>query len=217
MKREVTDALRLLFRPGLYDIKSGFFICEREVLAHILKRRFSYAYFQTFVMISARHKGYRIEQIETLYVDRKLGKSFLSIFPARIILRTLLDSLRALIEFRLLSAHTDVLADFLATHPPVRPPQPISFWRRAYLRLFALLMPVHHWVVSTPALRYYHQLRRTQWLSRADVRTLQEERPRATINAPTATCRSTATLSTALGIAPDDINSPRRSRRGCRS
>jgi hypothetical protein len=37
----------------------------------------------------------RIEQIETLYVDRKLGKSYLSAFPVGVILRTLVDIARS--------------------------------------------------------------------------------------------------------------------------
>jgi phenylacetate-CoA ligase len=181
VSRTLDRLLRLLFRVPLRDIKSGFFICERESLAQILKRRFSYRYFQTLVMVSARHKGYRVEQIETLYIDRKTGKSIFSAFPVSVILRTLLDVATGLVEFRLLSARTDALTDFLQRHPPTRLPQPLPLLRRLYLRLFALLMPLHHWVVSTPALRYYYQLRRTQWLSPADVRALQEERLRTVI------------------------------------
>ena len=73
------------------------------------------------------------------------------------------------------------LADFLARQPPPRQPKPIPLWRRAALRLFALTMPLHHWVVSAPALRYYYQLRRTEWLAPEQVRALQEQRLRALI------------------------------------
>jgi phenylacetate-CoA ligase len=205
VSRALDNLLRALFRPRLYDVKSGFFICEREVLADILRHRFSYAHFQTLVMVSARHKGYRIEQIETLYVDRKLGKSFLSAFPVRVIARTLLDLAKGVVEFRWLSARTDVLADFLAQHAPTRPPEPLPLPRRAYLRLFGLLMPVHHWIVSTPALRYYYQLRRTQWLSGADVRALQEQRLRALVKYAYRHVPFYRDAFDRLGISPDEI------------
>lgn len=181
VSRTLDVLLRRLFRLPLFDSKSGFFICERAAFAHILERRFAYHHFQTLVMVSAHHKGYRIEQVETLYVDRRLGRSFFSAFPVRVIVQTLADLAKGLIEFRMLSARTRVLDDFLAAHPLTRTPEPIGLARRLYLRLFGLLMPLHHWVVSTPAVNYYHALRRSQWLSPEDVRALQEERLQALI------------------------------------
>jgi phenylacetate-CoA ligase len=181
MSRMLDVMLRFLFGLRLRDIKSGFFICTREVFSHVLRRRLHYAYFQTLVMVSAHHKGYRIEQIESLFEERKLGRSFIASFPFRVIGRTLLDLAKGLVEFRLWSASTDVLATFLARYPPAREPDPIPAWRRLYLRLFAVTMPLHHWVVSAPALRYYHQLRATEWLTAEQIRLLQEERLRALI------------------------------------
>jgi phenylacetate-CoA ligase len=178
MSRGLDRMLALLFGMKLADIKSGFFICDREVFAHVLRRRFRYAYFQTLVMVSAHAKGYQIRQIETLFVERKLGESFIAGFPLRVILRTLLDLAKGLAEFRLAPGRTDVLADFLARHPAPDRSERRGLLRRAYLRLFGLTMPLHHWMVSTPALRYYEQLRRTQWLPAAEIRALQESRLR---------------------------------------
>lgn len=205
VSRALDGLLRFLFGMELRDIKSGFFICERDVLRQILKRRFSYRYFQTLVMVSAHHKGYRIEQIETLWTDRKLGKSFLSAFPVAVIAQTLLDLARGFVEFRLMSARTDVLADFLARHPITRPPDPLSFSRRLYLRFFALLMPLHHWVLSQPALRYYHQLRRTQWLRPDEIRELQDLRLRALIKYAYRHVQYYRDLLDRAGIKPDEI------------
>jgi hypothetical protein len=120
MSRTLDRVLQLLFGMRLYDVKSGFFIADREVFAHILRRRFRYAYFQTLISVSAHHKGYRIEQIETLFEDRRLGKSFIAGFPLKVILRSVADLAKGLLEFRLFAQHTDVLADFLAGQPPPR-------------------------------------------------------------------------------------------------
>lgn len=205
VSRTLDIVLRVLFRIPLRDIKSGFFVCDRDVFERILKRRFSYRYFQTLVMVSAQHKGCRIEQIETLYVDRKLGTSFLSAVPIFAILATLLDLAKGFVEFRLLSAHTDVLGDFLAQHPLSRPAEPLPLPRRLYLRLFSLLMPLHHWIVSSPAQRYYYQLRRSQWLPPADVRELQEQRLRTLIRYAYRHVAYYRELFDRLGIDPESI------------
>ena len=197
--------LRTLFGMRMRDIKSGFFICDREIFLHVLRRRFSYFYFQTLIMVSAHHKGYRIAQIETLFEDRKLGESFISNFPGTVVLKSLVDLLKGFIEFRLISGRTDVLADFLATHPLARPAEELPLPRRMYLKLFAWLMPLHHWTVSTPALRYYHELRRTQWLSPADVRALQEQRLRQLIKHAYRHVPYYRETLDRLGIKPEDI------------
>jgi glycosyltransferase involved in cell wall biosynthesis len=53
MSRVLHHMLRLLFGMRLHDIKSGFLVCDREIFRHILRHRFSYHYFQTFIAISA--------------------------------------------------------------------------------------------------------------------------------------------------------------------
>jgi phenylacetate-CoA ligase len=181
MSRVLHYMLRALFGVQLHDIKSGFLVCDREVFAHILRRRFSYSYFQTFIVISAHHKGYRIEEIESLFEERKLGESFIAAVPLKMILKNLADVAKGFVEFRLLSRRTDVLGDFLARHPVGRAPDPVPLLRRLYLRVVAALMPLHHWKLSSAALRYYYQLRRIQWLSPAQIRELQEARLRALI------------------------------------
>lgn len=205
MSRTLDRMLALLFGMRLADIKSGFFICDREVFAHILRRRFRYAYFQTLVMVSAHAKGYQIRQIETLFVERKLGESFIAGFPLGVILSTLLDLAKGLVEFRLSPARSDVLADFLARHPPVDRSAPRGLLRRAYVRLFGLTMPLHHWIVAAPAVRYYEQLRRTQWLGAAEVRVLQETRLRHLVRHAYRHVPYYRETFDRLGIDPDGI------------
>jgi phenylacetate-CoA ligase len=205
MSRTLDRMLALLFGMKQADIKSGFFICDREVFTHILRRRFRYAYFQTLVMVSAHAKGYQIRQIETLFVDRKLGESFIAGFPLRVILLTLLDLARGVVEFRLSPSRTDVLTDFLARHPAADRSARRGILRRAYLELFGLSMPLHHWVVSTPAVRYYDQLRRTQWLGGAEVRALQETRLRHLLRHAYRHVPYYRETFDRLGIDPDEI------------
>ena len=205
MSRVLHYMLRILFGLRLHDIKSGFLVCDRAIFAHMLRRRFSYAYFQTFIVISAHHKGYKIEEIESLFEERKLGESFIAAFPLKMIVKNLVDVTKGLIEFRLLPSRTDVLGDFLSENPVPRPPDPLSLPRRLHLRLFAALMPLHHWKLSAAALRYFYQLRRIQWLSAEQIRALQEARLRSLINHAYRHVPYYREMLDRLGIDPDDI------------
>jgi phenylacetate-CoA ligase len=71
MSRVLHHMLRLMFPLQVCDVKSGFLICDREVFAHLLRRRFSYYYFQNFPAVSAYHKGYRVQDIETLFEEAR--------------------------------------------------------------------------------------------------------------------------------------------------
>ena len=205
MSRVLHVLLRVLFAIDLYDIKSGFLICEREVFAHILRRRFSYHYFQTFIVVSAYHKGYRIEEIESLFEDRKSGESFISALPVTMVLRSLSDLAKGFIEFRVLSRRTDILGDFLAQHPRNRPAGRLPLLRRLYLRAFAALMPLHHWKLSSTALRYYYQLRRSQWLGAEEIGELQEARLRLLVTHAHRHAPYYREMFQRLGIDPDEI------------
>ena len=87
-------------------------------------------------------------------------------FPLKMILRNLVDLAKGVVEFRLLSRRTDVLGRLPRRHPPARPPRAAAALApRRTCGCSRALMPLHHWKLSSPALRYYYQLRRTQWLS----------------------------------------------------
>jgi phenylacetate-CoA ligase len=205
MSRVLHYMLRALFGLRLHDIKSGFLICNREIFAHILRRRFFYYYFQTFIVISAYHKGYRIEEMESLFEERKLGKSFIASFPLKMILKNLVDVAKGFVEFRLLSRRTDVLGDFLKRHHVARTPEPMPLLRRAYLRIVAALMPLHHWKLSSSALRYFYQLRRLQWLTVEQIRELQELRLQALISHAYRHVPYYREMFDRLGIDPGEI------------
>ncbi len=207
MSRVLHWMLRVLFGLRLHDIKSGFLVCDREIFAHILRHRFHYYYFQTFIAISAHHKGYRIEDIEALFEERKLGESFIAAFPWKMILKNLVDLGVGFVEFRLLRRHTDVLGDFLAGEPPALQPAPLPIGRRLALRAFGALMPLHHWKHSPTALRYYHQLRRTQWLPAARLRALQDTRLRTLLRHAYRHVPYYREVLDRAGLTPDDFQS----------
>lgn len=200
--------LNTLFGMHLRDNKSGFLICERDVFAHIMQHRFRYAYFQTFIAVSAKAKGYSIRDIETLFEDRKQGESFINRVPWRVVMRSLLDLAKGLAEFRLLDLGDDVLTSFLRDNPPAREPEPTSLWRRLHFRIFGALMPVHHWMISYPALRYYTQLRRTQWWTPEQIEAYQARKLRQLIQHAYKHVPFYRERFVAAGLSPEDIRTP---------
>jgi phenylacetate-CoA ligase len=163
------------------DNKSGFVIARREVVADILRHRFSYRYYQTFIAVAAAAKGYRLREIETLFDDRRIGSSFLSNLPVDVVLWSFLDIAKAVVEFRVLGRPDPTLAEFLRQHPPARQDAGLTGWRRWLFGLFRLTAPLHKWVIGRDAWGYYDELRRSQYLSPADMRELQERKLRRLI------------------------------------
>jgi phenylacetate-CoA ligase len=87
--RALNHILNLSFGMQQSDNKSGFIICHRDVLEDILKHRFEYRYFQSFLGVSAGARGYRIAEVDTVFDPRRAGESFLSNFPVTVSLRIL--------------------------------------------------------------------------------------------------------------------------------
>lgn len=87
--RGLNVLLNTVFRMRARDNKSGFVLCKREVLAHILNHRNRYRYFQTFLGVSAHARGYRIQEIDTIFERRHGGESFLNRLPLLVSARIL--------------------------------------------------------------------------------------------------------------------------------
>jgi phenylacetate-CoA ligase len=176
LSRGLNILLNLCFSMRSRDNKSGFVVCRRVVLEEILSQRFRYRYFQTFITVSAHAKGYTIREVETLFEDRRQGKSFMSAVPLGVIGGALLDLAKAVVEFRMLPQR-DLSLRSSSDAAPTRP-DTLSGVRRGYFEAYLRLMPLHHWMLTGDAGRYYAELQQTQWLPGEAVRRLQLERLR---------------------------------------
>jgi phenylacetate-CoA ligase len=85
--RALNRLLNVAFGTELRDNKSGFILCQRDVLTDILRHRYRYRYFQSFVGVVASARGYRIVEVDTVFHQRVAGQSFLSAFPLGVSLR----------------------------------------------------------------------------------------------------------------------------------
>jgi phenylacetate-CoA ligase len=169
--------LNLSFGMSLQDNKSGFVIARRDTLADILEHRFHYYYFNTFIAVAARSKGYSISEVETLFKNRNLGTSYIQGFPLKLITKTLIDIVKAFFEYNIFSATlVDAFETFVQEHPVQRPIERYGGWRRLWLWLFFVTMPLHKWKITRNARRYYDLLKRSEWYSPEQLRELQSVR-----------------------------------------
>ncbi len=177
--------LNTTFSMKLQDNKSGFVLCAREVLDDLLNFRGRYHYWQSFIMVAAKAKGYSYKSIETLFEDRKQGSSFLDGYALQASAKSLVDLAKAAYEYRLASAPPDVAQHFLehraapstgeAGEEADRAAERRRSMRwRSYLTLFNQ----SHWMITRDVEHYYETLRKTQWLSPSELRDLQDEKLR---------------------------------------
>jgi phenylacetate-CoA ligase len=176
--RGLNTLLNRTFGMDLYDNKSGFIMCAKDVMEDLLTYQGNYYYWQSFIMVAAHAKGYSYKQIETLFERRRAGESFLDGSAIRASARTLVDLGKAAWEYRASHRIADLSAQFLRRHPvvdrsPPRSPARELRWR-AYMRSFSQT----HWMLTRDVEQYYDLLRKTQWLPPAQLRELQDEKLR---------------------------------------
>lgn len=181
--RGLNHLLNILFGMRAQDNKSAFIMCRKDVMEDILTYKYHYRYPQTFVGVSAYSRGYSIREIETLFQDRRLGVSFLSGFPVAASFFTFLDIVKGFFEFRLKkqSRYDHSLNDFLKKNRPTKADKPLMGWRNKLFKIYIILFPLHHWVISYNAARYYYDFKKSQWLPQQKIKDYQEIKVRQLI------------------------------------
>jgi phenylacetate-CoA ligase len=181
LSRVLNVLLNISFGMNLKDNKSGFILASKDVLLDTLRHRLHYYYYQSLVTVAAASRGYTIREIETLFESRLAGTSFIQGMPVRLICRTLIDIVKGIYEFRISTKRDNILADFLRSHTPTTKDASLSLWRRLLFELYFLLTPLHKWMITRRAKLYYHELKKSQWLTSADIKKLQEQKLRALV------------------------------------
>ena len=170
--------LNFTFGMKARDNKSGFILTSKQIFNNILFHRFDYSYFQSFISVSAHSKGYSMSEVEVIFDKRRTGDSFLNNFPLSTILKTFNDIAKAFFEFRFSSKKDIFLDEYIDSYQnKIEDKSPkFSPARRLYLKFYALLMPLHHWMIGATAIHYFWLLRKTQWLKPEQVLDLQYKR-----------------------------------------
>lgn len=205
--RGLNFLLNLVFKDKAKDNKSGFVIAPKSILEETLNFKKQYKYGQSFIRVSARSKGYEVGEIETLFLPRHAGESFLSSSPAlKVYLGVLSDIFKALGEFGRGQNHPLELAIAEQQHS-LPSYEGYKGFRKLRLNLYFATMPLHAWIIRPRVKHVYEYLSRTQWLASSELRDLQSARLQrilwhAYVNVPYY-----RRMFSELGITPRDIKS----------
>lgn len=178
LSRGLNTILNATFGMKLQDNKSGFLVTSKEILEDLLTYDGSYYYWQSFIMVAAHAKGYSYKQVETLFENRRAGTSFLDGNAYRAAARSLVDVGKATWEYRVKNRPADTARQFLRRHPPKFEPKPRPPAKQAYWKGYLKAFNATHWMITRDVEHYYESLNRSQWLSRPDLRELQDEKLR---------------------------------------
>ncbi len=192
--RGLDYVLKLAFAMPEHDVKSGFVLCRREVFEDILREADRFHYFQHMITVVAKAKGYSIRQVETLFAERRAGESFIAGFPLKMTSRTLVDIGRAFAAYRLGEPKDQTLEAAVGAGPRIasRPLAAVSGWLRAP-------------AITRNATPYLDELRRTQWLPRAEIEQLQLHRLRRLLAHASHHVGYWRELLRTSGLAPEDV------------
>jgi phenylacetate-CoA ligase len=207
LSRGLNIILNTCFGMKLRDNKSGFVIAHKEVLADVIRHRFRYYYFQSFIAVSAASKGYHIREVETLFESRFAGTSFISGNPTKFVYRTIVDVLKGLFEFRFNAKRDNTLADFLRSHHPVKSAPTLPLPHRLAQGMYFWGSRLYNPNLSRRVKLYYEELRQSQWLQPTDVRKLQETKLRAIVQHAYRHVPFYRERLDSLGIRPEEIQS----------
>jgi phenylacetate-CoA ligase len=199
--------LNTCFGMRAKDNKSGFILTRRDILADILHHRFLYSYFQTFITVAACAKGYSIAEIEVLSDRRRAGRSFLITFPLTVVIGTFADIAKGMLEYRFGKQHDTFLSRFLHQHSVEDRSPAWKKIRRMYFKIYLACMPLHSWLITRRVGDYFQLLRKSQWLSSAEIKELQLVRLRALLEHSYRHVPYWRETFDALGLTPSDIQS----------
>jgi phenylacetate-CoA ligase len=205
LSRGLNVLLNSTFGMDLSDNKSGFVMCAKEVFEDLLTFRGNYYYWQSFIMVAAHAKGYSYKEIETLFENRRQGKSFLDDMPYKASARSLVDLGKAAWEYRWKRRPANVADHFLERHPIIdrsKPRTPANELRwQGYLAVFDQT----HWMITRDVERHYESLRKSQWLRADQMRELQDEKLRRLVRHAYRDVPYYRTRMQELKLRPDDI------------
>ncbi|HWE27368.1 MAG TPA: glycosyltransferase [Polyangia bacterium] len=205
--RGLNAMLNTAFGMDLKDNKSGFILCAREVMEDLLSYRGRYYYWQSFIMVAAHKKGYTYKQIETLFENRRAGKSFLDNAQMKAVARSFVDIGKALFEYRFRPQSPSTLRTFLDRERPLVRDAPEPAWRRLYWNGYLSLFGATHWLITKEVGRQLEDLKESQWLSQDKMRELQLGKLRKLVLHAYRHVPFYRDRMRELGIVPDDIRS----------
>lgn len=166
--------LNLVFGDSARDHKSGFVAARTSNLQKILDYGQEYNFPQTFIRASAKSLGLVVSEVETLFVAREAGESFLTKqSPLAVYARVLADFPKAVRRF----GRTRVSHPFLNSVPTNKGRVHQASGDALRYRFYFSSMPLHAWLIrGRPTRDVLERLRGSQWLDLDESREVQRLR-----------------------------------------
>jgi len=179
--RGLNMLLNLLFKDDSLDNKSGMLIADSTLLLDSLNHlsKLPLCFPNTFIRQSLKWHGGIGYEVESLFLPRRAGESFLAGWKglAAALKVFFLDLPRAFVEFRLKKFSQDLTLlplEFRDVVPSIQGEiSNLVFWRRTLRELYFQTMPVHKWLIRKDARRFYFELQRMQYFSREQIDEIQ--------------------------------------------
>jgi phenylacetate-CoA ligase len=194
--------LNLTFGMSATDNKSGFVVALRQTMTDVLRRRFRYRHSHVFIAVAAHARGYTFREVETLFQSRHAGESFIKHWPIRLVAEVCWDTLKALVEFRLMARSIEGMERFLRVSRRAAGAQGDVEPNR---RPTSVGSRVGGQRITRRVRRMYEALIRTQWEPPSEIRQLQELRLRRMIRHAYHHVPYYSELFDRLRIRPDEI------------
>jgi phenylacetate-CoA ligase len=179
--------LNYSFGDRARDNKSGFIVSERNVLESALlkiaKGKFNFP--QTFIRVALTRERVSILEVESLFMPRLSGESFLSGFASlkasiQILVRDLPLALWVFRRSNYRPSYDLIPKDMLIKNGLTS--LNLSTIRRMFLELYFSTMPFHKWIIRRSSRKYYLELLESQYFSESQLNRLQTERFKALLD-----------------------------------
>ena len=171
--RGLNHLLNLAFNQDAVDSKSGFIISSKIVMEDIFLDIYQFKHFQTFIGVALRARGYRVEEVETLFSSREVGESFLTNLKILEVLATTVRDLRVGLN---LYGRKKAEIDFLFRQSSFK--VSLSLYREILFNLYFATMPLHKWIIGKRAKALYLWLKDFEFRSKSELENLQLRRLR---------------------------------------
>lgn len=169
--RGLNHILNLAFNQDAVDSKSGFIISSKIVMEDIFLDIYQFKHFQTFIGVALRARGYRVEEVETLFSSREVGESFLTNLKILEVLATTVRDLRVGLK---LYGRKKLETDFLFRQFSFK--VSLSLSRKIRFNLYFATMPLHKWIIGKRAKTLYLWLKDFEFRSKSELENLQLRR-----------------------------------------
>lgn len=166
LSRGLNILLNLCFLQSAKDSKSGFLFGRKNVMEHILVDRNRVNFFQTFIGVALRSKGFRVLEVETLFQSRNVGNSFITKGKTiRTTILALLDFIPAIVLYW--SPRKRSFQNYFMQDKSFK--LNLGFLRRTRFELFFMTMPFHKWIIGRRAKDFYLWLKSVEFIEKSEL------------------------------------------------